>query len=114
MEVMRWVLVGIIGILTGVVAFLINISVKYLFQVKYNLFDKRTFLEISNNIYCCYCNIIKMLLFLSMLAVYDTEHKQGEIIYGFLILLGFNVLFAIIASTLVAFEVRINLVFYKP
>ena len=27
--------------------------------------------------------------------------------FGFLILLGFNVLFAIIASTLVAFEVRI-------
>ena len=49
----------------------------------------------------------KYLLFLSILAVYDTEHKDGEIVFGFLILLGFNVLFAIIASTLVAFEVRI-------
>ena len=44
--------------------------------------------------------------FLSILAVYDTEHEHGEIIYGFLILLGFNVQFAIIASTLVAVEVR--------
>ena len=40
MEIMRWVLVGIIGILTGIVGFLINISVKYLFKIKYNLFDK--------------------------------------------------------------------------
>jgi hypothetical protein len=40
MEIMRWVLVGIIGILTGIVAFLINISVKYLFQLKFGLFDR--------------------------------------------------------------------------
>ena len=40
MEVMRWVLVGIIGILTGIVAFLINISVKYLFKLKFDFFNR--------------------------------------------------------------------------
>ena len=40
MEIMRWVLVGIIGTLTGIVAFLINISVKYLFKLKFGLFDR--------------------------------------------------------------------------
>jgi tetrahydromethanopterin S-methyltransferase subunit B len=50
-----------------------------------------------------------------MLTVYDTDSEHGEIVYGFLILLGFNVLFAIIASTLVAFEVRgVFLKLYPP
>jgi hypothetical protein len=39
-QIMRWVLVGIIGILTGIVAFLIDICVRYLVKVKFNVFDK--------------------------------------------------------------------------
>ena len=39
-QVMRWVLVGIIGFLTGVVAFLIDICVRNLFKWKFSLFDK--------------------------------------------------------------------------
>ena len=38
-------------------------------------------------------------------AVFNQTEKNGEIIFGFLVLLGFNVLFAIIASVLVALEV---------
>ena len=37
---MYWVLEGITGFLTGVVAFLINICVGYLFQLKFGQFDK--------------------------------------------------------------------------
>ena len=37
---MRWVLVGIIGFTTGIVAFLIDITVKELFKMKYGFFDK--------------------------------------------------------------------------
>ena len=40
MEVMRWFLVGIIGLLTGIVAAFIGISVKELFKGKYIVFDK--------------------------------------------------------------------------
>ena len=40
-----------------------------------------------------------------MCPVYSSTQSDGEIIFGFLVLLGFNSLFAIIASTLVAFEV---------
>ena len=39
-QVMRWVLVGIIGFLTGIVAFLIDICVRYLVKVKFDLFDQ--------------------------------------------------------------------------
>ena len=37
---MRWVLVGIIGSLTGIVAFLINFAVRNLINVKLELFDR--------------------------------------------------------------------------
>ena len=37
--------------------------------------------------------------------MYSSTQSDGEIIFGFLVLLGFNSLFAIVASTLVAFEV---------
>lgn len=40
LQVMYWVLEGITGFLTGVVAFLINICVSYLFQLKFGQFDK--------------------------------------------------------------------------
>ena len=39
-QVMRWVLVGLIGVFTGIVAFLIDICVRYLFELKFSLFDK--------------------------------------------------------------------------
>ena len=37
---MRWVLVGIIGVLTGIVAFLISIADKYLVKLKLSVFDR--------------------------------------------------------------------------
>ena len=43
MEFMRWVLVGIIGVITGTVAFLISIADKYLTQFKLNVFEKCTY-----------------------------------------------------------------------
>ena len=39
-QIMRWVLVGIIGFLTGIVAFLIDICVRHLVELKFNVFDK--------------------------------------------------------------------------
>ena len=39
-EVMRWVLVGVIGVITGIVAFLISIIDKYLTNFKLNLFER--------------------------------------------------------------------------
>ena len=41
-----------------------------------------------------------------MYTVYDATHKNGKIILGFLVLLGFNVLFASIAAILISFEVN--------
>ena len=43
MTLVRWTLMGIIGALTGIVAFLIDISVKYLFLLKYSLFERGKF-----------------------------------------------------------------------
>ena len=37
---MKWILVGVIGILTGITAFLINIGVYYLTQLKFSQFQK--------------------------------------------------------------------------
>ena len=42
LQVMYWVLEGITGFMMGIVAFLINICVSYLFQLKFNQFDKGT------------------------------------------------------------------------
>lgn len=39
MEVMRWVLVGIIGVITGIVAFVISITDKYLMALKLSVFE---------------------------------------------------------------------------
>ena len=38
-EVMRWVLVGIIGVITGIVAFIISIIDKYLTNFKLSIFE---------------------------------------------------------------------------
>lgn len=40
MEAMRWTLVCVIGVLTGLVAFMIDILVKKLFALKYGLLEK--------------------------------------------------------------------------
>ena len=39
---MRWVLMGVIGAVTGIIAFLVDISVKYLLQLKYSLLEQGT------------------------------------------------------------------------
>jgi chloride channel 6 len=77
MEVMRWVLVGFIGVFTGVVALFIDVCVRYLFRLKFSLFEK----------------------------VYHATVEEGNVITAFLLLLGFNVLFAIIASAFIVIEV---------
>jgi chloride channel 6 len=76
MEVMRWVLVGFIGVFTGVVALFIDVCVRYLFRLKFSLFEK----------------------------VYHATVEEGNVITAFLLLLGFNVLFAIIASAFIVIE----------
>ena len=40
MEALRWILVCIIGFLTGLVAFMIDFGIKKLFRLKYLLFQK--------------------------------------------------------------------------
>ncbi|CAI7991030.1 Chloride transport protein 6 [Geodia barretti] len=76
MEVMRWVLVGFIGVFTGLVALFIDVCVRYLFKLKFSLFDK----------------------------VYHATVEDGNVISAFLLLLGVNVLFAIIASAFIVIE----------
>ena len=43
---------------------------------------------------------------LFLCAVYDATINDGRVVLGFLVLLGFNVIFGIIASSLVAIKVR--------
>ena len=47
LQVMHWALVGVIGFLTGVVAFLINICDNYLFLLKYDQFEKGKTVELA-------------------------------------------------------------------
>ncbi|KAI6660374.1 Chloride transport protein [Oopsacas minuta] len=75
-SVASWVIVGIIGILTGVVAFLINLIIKYLNQLRYG----------------------------SMLSVFYQYFEMGYLILAFLTLLAFNCLFVLIAALLTGFE----------
>ena len=48
MEIMRWVLVCIIGILTGLVAFGIDMGVKQLFKIKYSQFERGWCVNVRN------------------------------------------------------------------
>ena len=88
---MRWVLVGLIGIFTGIIAFLIDICVRYLFQLKFSLFDKGRLTFIRP-----WLNVI-----LNSFAVYDSTLNNGMIFLGFLVLLALNIPFAVIASLLI-------------
>ena len=72
----RWVLVGIIGILTGTVAFLINFIIYQLDMLKYR----------------------------SMIHVFQQYFSSGYLILSFLTLLSFNILFVLIAALLTGFE----------
>ncbi|CAI7991032.1 Chloride transport protein 6 [Geodia barretti] len=51
MEVMRWVLVGFIGVFTGLVALFIDVCVRYLFKLKFSLFDKGYYTVCAFNCY---------------------------------------------------------------
>ena len=118
---MRWVLVGFIGVLTGVVAFLIDICVKNLFRLKFSLFEKcklhaHPIQHACTWTWTCTCTMhlsvvhimcMAVVSILCLCAVFNKTEDNGEIIFGFLVLLGFNVVFAIIASTLVACEVSL-------
>ena len=50
-QVMRWVLVGMIGCFTGIIAFLIDTGVRYLFELKFILFDKGKFNALTRQYY---------------------------------------------------------------
>ena len=90
-QVMRWVLVGLIGIFTGMIAFLIDICVRYLFQLKFSLFDKGTDFKWEYDQFTT----------LNPFAVYDSTLNNGMIFLGFLVLLALNIPFAVIASLLI-------------
>jgi chloride channel 6 len=75
-QVMRWILVGIIGVCTGLVALFIDVCVRYLFQLKFSLFDR----------------------------VYNATASEGNVITAFLLLMAINVLFAVIASAFIVLE----------
>jgi hypothetical protein len=95
---MRWVLVGLIGIFTGIIAFLIDICVRYLFQLKFSLFDKG--MEGVN------VAIAITLYNFDSFAVYDSTINSGMIFLGFLALLALNIPFAVIASLLIFAKVK--------
>ena len=55
----------------------------------------------------CVLSCMSALSFVSLhMLVYDMVDISGDIMFGFLILLGFNILFAIVASFLVTLEVK--------
>jgi hypothetical protein len=80
MSLMRWVLVALIGICTGSIAFLIDVGIFYL----------------------------KKLKFLQFFAVYNLTKLHGTVYLGLLVLIGFNGLYSIIAAILVAIEVQVT------
>ena len=75
-SVMRWVLVAIIGILTGAIAFVISICVEKLVDLKYTQFEK----------------------------VYHALLPGSAVPVGLLVLLGFNVFYTIIPAVVSVFE----------
>ncbi|XP_019849977.1 PREDICTED: chloride transport protein 6-like [Amphimedon queenslandica] len=73
---MRWVMVALIGIVTGTIAFLINVGIHYLRLLKYQGFFR----------------------------VYELTRDSGTIFLALLVIAGFNVFCSIFAGILVAIE----------
>lgn len=95
MEVMRWILVGIIGVITGIVAFVISIIDKYLMILKLSIFETSKVVVLYN---VCFSKLTEKLT----CTAYASE---DGIIRSFLALLFLNMLFAILASVLIVVEV---------
>ncbi|KAL5474896.1 hypothetical protein EMCRGX_G026921 [Ephydatia muelleri] len=74
--VMRWVVVGVIGFLTGLVAFLLDLGMRNLLRLKFSVFSR----------------------------VLDSTLPQGTMVYSFLVLLAFNVGFALLSAIVTAIE----------
>ena len=87
---------GLIGFFTGLTAYLINIGIHYLTELK----NKQFFRGIHQP-YVLFINLFIYLL------VYDLTQHNGTIIYGLLVLIGFNVVYALVAGTLAAIEVSL-------
>ena len=100
-QIMRWVLVGIIGICTGIVAFFIDICVRHLFELKLSLFDKGNTVSVCVIFIDTSCIKLRCHLHLYPNIVYNATLEDGRFFLGFLVLIGFNILFAIIAGLLV-------------
>ncbi|XP_003391629.1 PREDICTED: chloride transport protein 6-like, partial [Amphimedon queenslandica] len=73
---MRWIMVALIGIVTGTIAFLINVGIHYLRKLKYQEFFR----------------------------VYDLTRDSGTVFLALLVIAGFNVFYSIFAGILVAIE----------
>ena len=85
-------MVGLIGFFTGLTAYLINVGIYYLSKLKYDQFYRGILAIIYLFIHYLY-------------IVYDLTQYNGTIVYGLLVLIGFNVVYALIAGILVGIEV---------
>ncbi|KAL5491616.1 hypothetical protein EMCRGX_G016934 [Ephydatia muelleri] len=74
--IMRWVVVGMIGFLTGLVAFLLDFGMSALLRSKFSVFNQ----------------------------VLESYLPQGTLIYPFLVLLAFNILFTLVSAIVTVIE----------
>ena len=72
MEVMRWVLVGVVGVLTGIVAFLVSIADKYLVNDKLEKFDE------SNSPHMCIPSSPHMYMYNILTLQFMMLHTKTE------------------------------------
>ena len=92
---MRWILVALIGMTTGAIAFLIDLGIYYLRQIKYDQFFRGKN-ETKK------CNIVYSFF---KLIVYNLTKGSGMVFLCLLVIAGFNVMYSIVAAVLVAIEV---------
>ncbi len=97
---MRWVLVGVIGALTGLVAFVIVTVVHTLMDAKYNLFEKG-----EKEIYMQWLILFCFVIFVMIFLVLEKTMESGTIALGLWVLLVFNVLFVFVSAIAVACRV---------
>lgn len=84
-------MVGVIGIITGSIAFLIDVGIYYLRQLKFYQFQRgKLYLTTVYN---------------NSLLVYELTQHSGTVFLALLVLIGFNGLYSIVAAILVAIEV---------
>ena len=113
MGAMKWVLAGLTGLITGALAFIINLLRNNLQLLKYTQLKNGKKVDppspiasmLLNICALCLARVFYLMSLSSFLVVLSATLFEGTAVLGLLVLLGFNLVYAFVAVLVIALEV---------